>query len=975
METQVNEQINRNGHNLEEVEQFLRIMHPEGERFEVRAIDLGPPRPEFFTDPTAATKYIAGLTDRGIYVTLNPVADQVSGSGAHDQDILRRHWMLIDCDPERKAGTNSTQEDLDAALEVRAHVEAYLTAQGFPEPLRLMSGNGGHLLYRIDLEPDSDLVRQVLIALHQQFSTKLVKIDTTVANASRITKVAGTLTKKGEDTPERPRRRAHLENPDISPELVPTVLLEKVAAKVPKKKPPAAGGAAGGHDSERLLPLPVIQPIVEQCAFIRHCHQHAANLPEPEWFAMTSIVGRCQAGEQLVHEWSEPYPNYTREETERKLRHALEDGGPRTCESIQHDLGFDGCEDCSQRGKITSPIQLGNIQPGQNYFVRDGGIWFVAGDDKPDQILTNFTARISKNQMLDDGVETQHRYEITATVDGKQRLIQVPAGKYSEMGWVAEQLGAKAVLKAGYGYKDKVREAIQTLEIDACVDETIYTHTGWRKTERGWVYLHGDGAIGADGICCDVTTKLEGVMARYQLKLPEDIDAERRAVRASLGILELGPPTLSYPLLAGVYRSVLGNVGMSIHLVGRSGVFKSEAAALCQQHYGADFIKENLPGSWNSTAFALEEKLFTAKDSLFVIDEFKPKGGSIAVARLHDVADQVFRGSANGSARARLDKNAQLRPERPSRTMILSTGEDTPRGESLRARLLIIPVSERDIDTAALTRCQQAAVEGRYCAALAGYVRWVASDYEGVRAKLEARQKELRLELQVGKHRRTADNSARLLAGFELFMDYTVSSGVHDRETADKHCQLCKQALLALAEEQDQLQEEYNPATRFCEYLSSAFNSGCAHLEGPNGGIPEQMHAWGWEGDLGNRNSTPRPRGKNCVGWYILGEIYIDLKAAMAAVKRVAGDDDGVNLTERMLARHLYQAGLLAATSLNSKRPTYTRRKRINGVTKEVLHLKPEALGATEQLVARVTQDEAEDQSVVGRIQPAERPA
>ncbi len=963
MENQPYDEINSNGHNLEEVEQFIRMMHPDGERFEVRYIRDKYAYPKVFEDPKEAGAYIGQIKDAtGVYITLNPVVENISGSGAKDEEIVRRRWLLIDCDPERNAGTNATQGELDAALAVRDQVEAYLAENGFPEPVKLMSGNGGHLLFNIDLDPGSDLVARVLKALNHRFKTDLVKVDTTVCNASRITKVAGTLTKKGMSTPERPQRRARLENPDISPELVPTELLEKVAAEVPKKKPPAVGGAASGQVLERGVPLPVIQPIEDQCAFIRHCHENAETLSEPYWFAMMSNLSLCQDGERLAHEWSSPYPNYNPDETRRKYEKAVESNMPHTCEYIYETLGFAGCETCAHRGKITSPIQLGSIQPGQNYFVRDGGIWFVAGDDKPDQMLTNFTARISKNQMLDDGAETQCRYEVTAVVDGKSRVIQVPASKYSEMGWIAEQLGAKAVLKAGYGIKDKVREAIQTLGIDNCVDETIYTHTGWRLIGDRWVYLHADGAIGAEGKVDEIGVELPGTLDRYRLELPKDQNAEREAVRASLGMLELGPDHITFPLVACCYRAALGNVGASVYLVGATGVYKTQLAALCQQHYGAEMIDQFLPGSWSSTANAIEAQGFLAKDSLFVIDDFKPTGSRGQIDALHKDADRVLRAFANGQGRDRCNRDGSLKAAKAPRAMALSTGEDLPRGESIRARCLIVHVEKDAIPDDKLTLCQDAAKTGKYAQAMGGFLRWVAGQYDLVQEQLERDQHKLRKQLTSDGHKRTPDIMAKMLAGFDLFIRYAVDIQALNQDKAEQLRKRCLDALTGLGEQQLEEQLEFNPANRFCELLPSAISSGHAYIGGENNGRPTNEQALGWEWS----NGTFRSKGV-CVGWLINDELYINLEASMKVINQVALDNEGIGLTAKTMSKRLYEAGKLVRSDIDVKnRNTHKVRVRINGRYPNVLHMKTEILDLDEEGARQL----ATANGVAGRILP-----
>jgi hypothetical protein len=49
-----------------------------------------------------------------------------------------------------------------------------------------------------------------------------------------------------------------------------------------------------------------------------------------------------------------------------------------------------------------------------------------------------------------------------------------------------------------------------------------------------------------------------------------------------LNFLALAPDRVTFPLLAAVYRAPFGNTDFSMFLVGKSGVFKTALAALCQ---------------------------------------------------------------------------------------------------------------------------------------------------------------------------------------------------------------------------------------------------------------------------------------------------------------------------------------------------------------------------------------------------------
>lgn len=81
--------------------------------------------------------------------------------------------------------------------------------------------------------------------------------------------------------------------------------------------------------------------ILEGCGFIRYCRDDSANLPEPAWYAMVTNVAPASDGIEAVHELSAEYGDYSIEETDRKIRHALEQNKPHGCQYIRDCLGFD----------------------------------------------------------------------------------------------------------------------------------------------------------------------------------------------------------------------------------------------------------------------------------------------------------------------------------------------------------------------------------------------------------------------------------------------------------------------------------------------------------------------------------------------------------------------------------------------------------------------------------------------------------
>src|SRR5262249_54921733 len=237
--------------------------------------------------------------------------------------------------------------------------------------------------------------------------------------------------------------------------------------------------------------------------------------------------------------------------------------------------------------------------------------------------------------------------------------------------------------------------------------------------------------------------------------------------RASGRARDLGPARITVPVAGAAYRAVLDECDASLHLVGPSGAFKTELAALAAQHFGAGFDSRNLPGNWSSTDNATEGLAFIAKDMVLVVDDFAPGGGSSEQARLHQKADRLFRNAGNRASRQRMRADGSLRPPKPPRALILSTGEERPRGHSCRARVIAVEVSRGDINTARLSDCQADAARGLYAAATAGFLRWLAPQYEQVRGELRAELAQLRDEHRDGQqHSRTPANLAHLVVGW-----------------------------------------------------------------------------------------------------------------------------------------------------------------------------------------------------------------
>ncbi|SEP29534.1 DUF927 domain-containing protein [Trujillonella endophytica] len=563
--------------------------------------------------------------------------------------------------------------------------------------------------------------------------------------------------------------------------------------------------------------------------------------------------------------------------------------------------------------------------------------------------LSNFSARIVEDAISDDGVEERTAVTLAVTLGGQTKNVVVsPVSDLANPAkWSMTAFGAAARTEVVRSAADHIRAAVQTLS-PPVPRRHIYGHTGWRDVGGRRAYLHGGGALGPDGPVPAVQVDLPPALSPAELVPPADRMAAVTAVLGSLQLLELAPDTVTVPLLGAVWRSVLAPSDFGVWLTGGTGAGKSQLAALAQAHFGAGFTSSTLPGSWSSTGNALEELAFLSKDALLVIDDFAPTGNAADISQLHRTAERVIRAQGNGAGRARMSRDLKVLAPRPPRGTLLGTGEDVPRGQSLRGRLLICHLDRGALDWNALTPAQQRADGGLYAQALAGFVIYLAGRPELLDShtkRVAARRAELRL---AGAHSRTPTTVAELTVAWEALADYAVAIGA--LTAADRTALLARvgAALRTAAEAQAAEQAETDPAKRFVALVRAALSSGRAHLASPNGHEPDVPGAWGWQG--GNPLDEGRAQGVR-IGWVTRLGAYLEVTTVMAVAQDMARQlGEPLPVVGRTLTQRLFEAGLLA--SRDETRKTHHVRLTAQGTRQKVLHLALATLGGGDEGLA-----------------------
>ncbi len=152
------------------------------------------------------------LNRRGynIYTVFNRIdpsfaGDEGNGLAVKDEHIVERRYLLIDLDRALTTAP-ATDDEIDEIFRVVGKVEQDLFFSKGHDPIATCSGNGAHIYLPLaNLQNDTatkELCRLMLLALADKYNTQTAKVDTSVFNAARITKVPGTVARKGIEVPD-----------------------------------------------------------------------------------------------------------------------------------------------------------------------------------------------------------------------------------------------------------------------------------------------------------------------------------------------------------------------------------------------------------------------------------------------------------------------------------------------------------------------------------------------------------------------------------------------------------------------------------------------------------------------------------------------------------------------------------------------------------------------------------------------------
>ena len=884
-----------------------------------------------------------------IFTTLNSVTGSVVVTNrvqkvkntTKDSGIAERGYLFLDIDPERPSKTSATDEEQRAAYNTAVEVEGFLTAHGFPSPVLAMSGNGFHLLYKIDMDNDCEsyeLIKSFLEAMAVKFSNEKAKIDNSVYKAAQLTKLYGTMAVKGEDTAERSHRMSKII--DV-PETIGVVTAEQIQAVtallMPTQAQPATtvklqsvdtGKSGKKYDIEAFINEQNIEVVV-------------TVKETPDYKLWRIVCPFCGDKDAFIQQFNNGAIN-------ARCHHDKCEWGWKELRAKFDPVYAKKLVLRQEAAEIQLPEHLVPyndllIAEKPNMYIDSGGNIQIlqGGSSNPYWAkLANFVSVPLEIIYEIDGTDDNAKNTLTKIggwLEGTTELkpITIDTDKLFRGRWFIE-LDFRASLNSEIrGGQDKIREIVQIFSPNA-TQTTIYNHLGFRTIDGKRCFLHAKGAIGLENVSVNLPHNLAG----YEFEDISGISAEDKTacIRMALklfGLHKYGNVLFAYtflPPLCDMFAKQNNMPSFSLWLHGKSDTGKSTVAALLLNFFGKDFSKNSLPMNFNDTENSLTKKLSLCKDVLSVIDDMvHPTVIRNDMNKQKKLAQDLIFNIANRKGRGRMKCDESLKKTPIPNGMVVFTAEYPLDNisESTTARLLCVEFEKSSVNLNVLTECQKNKLSLNRT--MTGFIEWLIANADTLAAELQQRFEQLRADcFAMDSATDTSKKLIEVCAFMHIAMDcalqYFIEAGAVDSEYKKDILHQLDEDIQTLIEKQSAAIATTSPTKQFMDVIGNLFADGTIYTKEIGGAITGQTY------------------GKNFVGWHDRNNYYFAVSEntgnIYVAVKQYYQKHDiAFEIQPKELYRRLLDEGIIS----KADKGRYTTVKAVDNEQHRVLVI-PKAL-------------------------------
>lgn len=273
-------------------------------------------------------------------------------------NTAKAFWLDIDCgaDKAEKGQGYATKTDAGKAI------LTFCATTGLPKPMIVSSGNGLHCYWPLTKAIPHAAWCKLSAALKAILAHHKVLADpTATADFARILRPVGSTNKKGEPKPVKLLQGGELTTPqefaDIIKRNVSGLSLE---IKAPRAVSPSINDDLLAHAYPQIPSY--ADHVAAQCEQVRQMRDTQGDVNYEHWRGVIGIIKHCEEGYDYAKLWSEKRAETGHSQTDTLTRYESWSAGPTSCEFFEK-CNPTGCNGCSFKGKITSPIQLGRAAP------------------------------------------------------------------------------------------------------------------------------------------------------------------------------------------------------------------------------------------------------------------------------------------------------------------------------------------------------------------------------------------------------------------------------------------------------------------------------------------------------------------------------------------------------------------------------------------------------------------------------------